>query len=1043
MAAAPTAPANAAFLRSKLTSMRAMIGSLDNPRSRLAETWPSTVTPDAFLANWRGSLVKLGPDVAGGAAEWAVIQFALGNGGNVDVRIAGAAPVSVDRATLVGRSMKVARGCFARPDGTVVDAGVNASAVRLKATGEAAILVQNAAPDDQISIRLPSSGAQIMCAPQDLDGMVDIAAGDWVSNEVVSRLTALMTQEEATRVVNGLVQVIGQAKAQRAVLTLQQLGVYSSMAGPGLARALTELTLCLAGVVGEVGRAAQVVDGVTDSARADGARLGDEAFRNNSLGFIVEGIELLISAADEGLASAAAARIAAVGPLSSGTAAFAGTTLGSVIAAAVSAAAHPPAGLVVGAPGPAPAASAGGVVGDPHLLLFTPAALVSKTAVEVLAALDATAGTPNAVGDTLALARKSKVPKTTLGAVAASLAALSALRSIITELEVTPPDPGGAEPEWGALRAEWAAVPPPDNTESLSRIHRVVELVAAAREQQGHAGSSGAGSSSTFSGRVKDLPQEKWEKTGSHDPLAVDPSVADQAATDQAIIAEHLAARRVGVPAATAPLELRRLRVGAAEGGAGFGQAAAALVTSNGKTNGALAPTPQSLHRAHTNLLAHCVKLGSEAVSEGDMATQLTAPVKARSWEALTGGVRRLAPWIELYGGTPSLPDAEDVRDLFPEFGTLEGGDPKSVESTVKALGVLNAKLWDVWGVGVGLRHVTLPHSTATAFAAQTMSFQLPAVYRIMRDRHLPHDIIVTQLERQLSSFANEAVAWRQLLGAKTPSLADKLEKIMETDHMHRVRHAAAISASQKAAEERQEKRLQTSEARMAAMVADAQKLQSRPLRETDKKTTAAGVTSPAGKLRSPKVNPTVDNGTAASGAGKSVSSPADGSGASTGKPAGILKKPTAPAGAGADTAPDATATTRAGDGGDVSAESQATSGGGAASAQGRQLQGRDRDRYDLSRKLAEDPSFQLKQRRQLHLAMESMLAADLQVDEDKWPCTARALRRTHKDCQPENGQPPCSKCAAAPYNPEVEGKILARVRARCDRELAKTLPAE
>ena len=98
---------------------------------------------------------------------------------------------------------------------------------------------------------------------------------------------------------------------------------------------------------------------------------------------------------------------------------------------------------------------------------------------------------------------------------------------------------------------------------------------------------------------------------------------------------------------------------------------------------------------------------------------------------------------------------SEDVRDLFPDFGTLEGGNPKSVESTIKALGVLNAKLWDVWGVGVGLRHVMLPHSTTTAFAAQSMSFQLPAVYQIMRERHLPHSIIVTQIERQLGSFAN------------------------------------------------------------------------------------------------------------------------------------------------------------------------------------------------------------------------------------------------------------------------------------------------
>ena len=110
MAAAPTAPANAAFLRGKLASMQALVRSLDNPRSRLAETWPSSVTPESFLANWRGSLVKLGPSAAGGAPEWAIIQFARGVGGEINVRIAGAAPAELDRATLVGRSVQVARG---------------------------------------------------------------------------------------------------------------------------------------------------------------------------------------------------------------------------------------------------------------------------------------------------------------------------------------------------------------------------------------------------------------------------------------------------------------------------------------------------------------------------------------------------------------------------------------------------------------------------------------------------------------------------------------------------------------------------------------------------------------------------------------------------------------------------------------------------------------------------------------------------------------------------------------------------------------------
>ena len=209
-----------------------------------------------------------------------MIQFTRGVGGEVNVRVSGAAPVEMDRATLVGRSIQVAKGRFAKDDGAVVGAGANASAVRLAATGEAAILVQNTAPDGHVSVRLPSSGAQLLCAPQDLQGRVGIAAQDWVSNEVVTRLTALMNQDEAARVdVGGLVQVIGQAKAQRAVITLQQLGVHSSMGGPGLARALTELTLCLAGIVGEVGRASQVIDGATDSSRADGACLGDEAFR--------------------------------------------------------------------------------------------------------------------------------------------------------------------------------------------------------------------------------------------------------------------------------------------------------------------------------------------------------------------------------------------------------------------------------------------------------------------------------------------------------------------------------------------------------------------------------------------------------------------------------------------------------------------------------------------------------------------------------------------------------------------------------------------
>ena len=129
MAAPSGAAPNAAILRSKLASMQQVISSLDNPRARLRETWPATMTPETFHNEWKGSLVKMGPAAAGGVQEWAVIQFEREAGGEISVRVGGAAPVAIDRATLVGRSVQVAKGCLSKDDGTVADAGVRAGAI--------------------------------------------------------------------------------------------------------------------------------------------------------------------------------------------------------------------------------------------------------------------------------------------------------------------------------------------------------------------------------------------------------------------------------------------------------------------------------------------------------------------------------------------------------------------------------------------------------------------------------------------------------------------------------------------------------------------------------------------------------------------------------------------------------------------------------------------------------------------------------------------------------------------------------------------------
>ena len=828
------------------------------------------------------------------------------------------------------------------------------------------------------------------------------------------------------------------------------MGVPCTLRGAQLPAATADMVKFLAGMVGEATRASRVIDGLVDGSRPARRQIGNASFREDSFTFTVDGLRLLISAANDGIVSRAAEVVAMAGTFASGAAAFAGTTLGDMISRVVAAPAPAPA--PGGPAAPVSAGGGGGGVGgsmaaspgggaDAGMAMFTPPPLAGKSTAEVLAALDAAAGAAGSVGGTLADARLPKIPRTTLGPVAAAHAALGAIRAITAELDsplYTLPE--GWSSGWAGARVAWSTAPPVDEGDALVRIQQMVEMVAVQRAEKETAASGGSAAGAAFTGRVKDLPQDKWAAVASHDPLAVDAAVADKAATDQAIIAEHLAAQRGASPAQTAPLELRRLYSSGPEG-AGFGKSAGAMICSTGKTNGTLAPFPRSISRCHTNLHAHLVGLGSKAVTPKDMAEELTVRVKARATEAQTGNVRKLEPWITLYGGKPSRPGKERWALMMPGHGDLQAGDVKSPEDTIKALGVLGHALWDVWGVGIGMRHVQLP-AEASASGLTPMSFQLPAVYMAMRDAHVEHGTIIEQLELELSGFAVDVTAWRTLASAPAPDLSTRLEALMQPDRVESTIQAHVFHKAQQAESARHAKALAEVEARLAARIdssAAAKKPWPKPTDTTADKPTRSGVTATAagkgkagvgGGGQGPALRPAIKAAvTAAADEPEPLARTAQ---------KGVSPTPGGAAAAAATASAAAAAERKA-----AAAEAAAKAAAAEAAGDGRPpaqdgLNAEDRKRNDISRKLAENPEYKITRRADAYTAIEALYASNVGGDRSSWPCARRALRETHRDCAPEAK---CAKCRAGPFDAKVEGPLIAKVKKHCSEEIAKSLP--
>ena len=1043
----------AEFLRAtpaRRTALAGTIGRIENPRAKVVETWPAGIQEDAFLAGWRGSLVRWRPESAGGPNQWAVIQNGAVGDTAVKVRVDGGAAADCTRDTLQGRSMEVARGIFLVGDGTTETAGANAFSIRLRATGEAVQLAQQAAPSQQIIIIAVQSRAQMLCSPSELQQRVDVSFAPWMSASKVTELTEAMNAAEARTIATKIVEEIGGVATQRVVVTLQQMGVQCNLRGAHLPAAATEMIRFLSGMVGEATKASRVVDGLVDGARPADRQIGDDAFRGDSFAFTVEGLRLLLSAANDGLVSSAAEVVSMAGTFASGAAAFAGTTLGDMIGRAVAAPAPAPASASSGPAGPMPSGGGGGGGGgstaaspgggaDSGMSMFTPSALAGQPTADVLAALDAAAGAAGSVGGTLADARLPKIPRTTLGPVAAAHAALGAIRAITAELDhplYTLPE--GWSSGWTSARVSWSTAPPADEGDALVRIQQMVEMVAVQRAEKEAAAGSSSVAGAAFTGRVKDLPQDKWTAAASHDPLAVDAAVADMAATDQAIIAEHLAAQRRAAPAPTAPLELRRLYSSGSEG-AGFGKSAGAMICSTGKTNGTLAPFPRSISRCHTNLHAHLVGLGSRAVTPKDMAEELTVRVKARATEAQTGNVRKLEPWITLYGGKPSRPGKERWALMMPGHGDLQAGDVKSPEDTIKALGALGHALWDVWGVGIGLRHVRLP-AEASAAGMATMSFQLPAVYMAMRDAHVEHGTIIEQLELELAGFAIDVIAWRTLANAPAPDLAARLEALMQPERVESTIQAHVFHKAQQAESARHARALAEVEARLAARIDGSTAAKKSgvkpPDNPADRPAKGGGRTTDAGKGKAggkggeqgPALKPaikaavtlTADEPEPLARAAQRGASPTPGGGAAaaaTASAAAAAAKKAAAAEAAAKAAAAETAATGSPHDG-LSAE--------------------DRKRNDISRKLAENPEYRITRRADAYTAIEALYASNVGGDRSSWPCARRALRETHRDCAAEAK---CSKCRAKPFDASVEGPLIAKVKKHCSEEIAKSMP--
>ena len=182
----------AEFLRAtpaRRVALAEKIKKIGDPRATIVETWPASTQGDAFLAEWRGSLVRWEPEHEGGPLQWAVIQNGAVGDTDVRVRVDGGAAVICTRDTLMRRSLEVAKGIFMVGDGTTDTGGINALSITLRATGEAVQLVQQGAPSQQIIIIAVQSRAQMLCAPEELQQRVEVQLTPWMSAAKVTELT--------------------------------------------------------------------------------------------------------------------------------------------------------------------------------------------------------------------------------------------------------------------------------------------------------------------------------------------------------------------------------------------------------------------------------------------------------------------------------------------------------------------------------------------------------------------------------------------------------------------------------------------------------------------------------------------------------------------------------------------------------------------------------------------------------------------------------------------------------------------------------------
>ena len=279
------------------------IGRIENPKAKIVESWPAGTPEDAYSSQHGGGLSCGGGQqaVAGGPHQWAVIQNGAVGDTEVKVRVDGGAATQCTRETLQGRSLEVATGIFMVGDGTTATGGANALDVKLRATGEAVQLAQQAAPSQNVIIIAVQSRAQMLCTPDELQQRVEVRFEPWVSASKVTELTAAMSAAEARTIATKIVEDIGGVATQQVVVTLQQMGVQCNLRGAQLPTSTADMVRFLAVMVGAPTKASQVVDGLVDGARPPSRQIGDATFRADSFSFTVGGLRLLLSAANDGL----------------------------------------------------------------------------------------------------------------------------------------------------------------------------------------------------------------------------------------------------------------------------------------------------------------------------------------------------------------------------------------------------------------------------------------------------------------------------------------------------------------------------------------------------------------------------------------------------------------------------------------------------------------------------------------------------------------------------------------------------------------------